>query len=387
MNMRVPLRPALVLACLAFPSCTRSAAQQANGAQEKPLQIEVNVNRVLVPVVVRDKQGRAVGDLKQEDFQVFDNDHPRAVSAFTIEKRGTPEMSPAASPESGAQPPALPNAAPQSPSPWRFVVFLFDDLHLSFEDLAYAQKAAAAILESALAPADLAAVVSTSGITNSGFSTDRAKLRDAVKSLRVRSLYRPEGAAGMTDVVSPRNPRINPPAGGTPGISPAKALAEQDLRVTFSTIADLVRRMAALPGQRTLILVSPGFPISQDNLEAKEEESRIFDLAAGSNVTISALDARGLYAAGPSLSPAQENVMAELANATGGALFHNSNDLDAGFKALAEAPEVVYVLELSLDNVKPDGSFHRLKVKVDREGLDVQARHGYYMPKPEKNKK
>ena len=79
--------------------------------------------------------------------------------------------------------------------------------------------------------------------------------------------------------------------------------------------------------------------------------------------------------------------MSELANGTGGTFFHNSNDLGAGFKTVTEAPEVVYVLELSLDGVKPDGAYHRVKVKVDREGVQVQARQGYSAPKQEKNKK
>jgi VWFA-related protein len=81
------------------------------------------------------------------------------------------------------------------------------------------------------------------------------------------------------------------------------------------------------------------------------------------------------------------NTMAELADGTGGSLFHNSNDLDAGLKGLIEAPEVVYVLELSLDNVKPDGNYHSLKVNVDRQGVQLQARRGYFMPTPKKSKK
>jgi VWFA-related protein len=84
---------------------------------------------------------------------------------------------------------------------------------------------------------------------------------------------------------------------------------------------------------------------------------------------------------------AAENAMGELADGTGGTFFHNSNDLDAGFKALTEAPEIVYVLELSLDDVKADGTYHFLKIKVDREGFDLQARRGYFMPKPAKGKK
>jgi hypothetical protein len=61
--------------------------------------------------------------------------------------------------------------------------------------------------------------------------------------------------------------------------------------------------------------------------------------------------------------------------------------MDAGFKSVMEVPEYVYVLELSLDSVKPDGIYHRLNVKVDRNGVQVQARPGYFVPKPQKNKK
>jgi hypothetical protein len=74
------------------------------------------------------------------------------------------------------------------------------------------------------------------------------------------------------------------------------------------------------------------------------------------------------------------------ADGTGGTFLHNSNDLEAAFKSLADAPETMYLFELSLDNVKPDVTFPRLKVKVNRDGLQLQARHGYLMPKPEKAK-
>jgi len=61
-------------------------------------------------------------------------------------------------------------------------------------------------------------------------------------------------------------------------------------------------------------------------------------------------------------------------------------DLKTGFRSLTETPETIYVLELSLDGVKPDSSYHRLKVKVAREGLDLHARRGYIVPKPDEHK-
>jgi VWFA-related protein len=79
-----------------------------------------------------------------------------------------------------------------------------------------------------------------------------------------------------------------------------------------------------------------------------------------------------------------EDVMSELADGTGGTYFHNSNDLEGGLRSLAAAPEYVYLLELSLEKVKQDGSYHRLKIKVDRDGVRLQARRGYFAPKKDK---
>jgi VWFA-related protein len=133
---------------------------------------------------------------------------------------------------------------------------------------------------------------------------------------------------------------------------------------------------------------------------AMAEKSHILDLAAQANITISALDARGLYtteidASERGGSSAQdlmtgqhaqyhsdtmtldEDVVSELADGTGGTLFHNSNDLAGGLKSLAQGPEYLYLLEFSPEKFKPDGSYHRLKVKVNRDGLKVEARRGY----------
>jgi VWFA-related protein len=435
-NMR---RPVVSLGCLVLISCAHSAAQKGNEPQDTTPKIEMNVNRVLVPVAVRDQQGHTLGDLKKEDFQVFDNGKPRVVSGFTVEKRGPRESNQGSNTESGMQPRLPNNAAP--PAPKRFIVLLFDDLNLTFEDLAHAKKAGLEASERALADSNIAVVVSTSQKTNSGWTRDPAKLRDAIASLEAQRVYRPDDtecpkvdyyqadlivnkndATALADAVA-QIVSCHPALGVTPakpddisnlGLAQqdaptlmAKAaanrvlsLGRRDLQVTYGTMTQILGRMATLPGQRMLILVSSGFPELQQELWAGE--SQILDLAARSNVTISALDARGLYTTSLTASDHNSmgsphfrsnamasagNTMAELADGTGGTFFHNSNDLNSGLKGLLEAPDVVYVLELSLDNVKPDGSYHSLKVNVDREGVQLQARRGYFMPKPEKNKK
>jgi VWFA-related protein len=70
-----------------------------------------------------------------------------------------------------------------------------------------------------------------------------------------------------------------------------------------------------------------------------------------------------------------------MADGTGGTFFHNNNDLDAGLRNLMEAPEALYLLEISLKDAKGTGTYHGLKVKVDRPGVQVEARRGYFAPK------
>ena len=436
MKKSVRLSSALLLCCFLLGFHAHAAAQQAGQAPESQgtaLRLEVNVIRVLVPVVVLDRQGHVVGDLKKEDFQVFDNGKPHPISAFTVEKRGATE----ANAPSPSQPPAPAQETPQSPAlPDRTIVFLFDDLHLNGEQMAQAKTAAAKVVAGALSPSDIAAVVSLSGKTNSGLTSDRGRLQEAILSLQPRPFFNSEGAECpkisyyQADLIENTHDTaatadaIRQVFDCTPGLdvkynyNEAQSLAEssarqvlnlgrQDIQSTYAAIAEFVHRVSKLPGQRMLVLVSPGFlPIEQ---EARTAESRILDLAAQSNVTISALDARGLYTTelnasdrspgfttllggGGSLQLQAEyrstgmsmagDALGELAEGTGGTFFHNSNDLDAGFKALTQAPEFVYVLEIALDNVKPDGSYHSLKVKVDRDGLESQARRGYFLLQP-----
>jgi len=408
-----------------------SGASQAQN--ESPI-IQLNVNKILIPVVVRDKNGRIVSDLKLEDFQVFDNDKPHSISGIAVETHEpTQPTAPGAQlPDRQSKP-----APPGSPaSPQRFIVLLFDDLHLSNENMVQAKTAATQVLSETLAGHDIGAVISLSQKINSGLTRDRKRLQDSIASLQPHAIYKADetqcpnidyyqadlienkhDAPAFQDAVRKvfncepdLDPRYNRNVAENEASSTSRrilALGHQDMQTTYASIAAFVRSMAQLPGERIMILVSPGFlRVEQDALTA---ESKLMNLAAEADVTISALDARGLYTtaiAASEKSPAlggsslqqnseyrassstqAEDPLAELADGTGGTFFHNSNDLGAGLKSLAQTPETVYVLELSSNQNDTEGSYHRLKVKVAREGMQIQARRGYYFPAQSKSKK
>jgi VWFA-related protein len=424
MSARFRVGLGLVLCNLAFFSCISPSAQETTGKQSPPFTIQTDVNRVFVPVVVRDKQGRSVNDLKKDDFQVLDDGKPRIVAGFTIERRGAGESVQQAP---GA---ATPTPVPQPQTgKQRFVVFLFDDMHMSAAELVPAKKAGTEAINGALSGTDVAAVVATSGKTNSGLIQDRAKLKDTIAGLQSNeatlggaadcpniSYYQADlienkhDSAAIADAmgqVYKCDPSLSPQSDNVAesvmrsSVRRALMMGNQSSQATLAAIQEFVRRMAALPGQRLLVLVSPGFLAISP--EASSGVSRVIDLAAKSGVTISALNARGLFTTTVTASDdtrgraieeiselrrgsmsGDEGVMASLADGTGGLFFHNSNDLGAEFKGLTAVPECVYMLELALDGVKPDGRFHQLKVKVDRAEMEVQARRGYFMPKPEK---
>src|ERR1700733_8060203 len=86
------LRSAVVLGCVGYLCASSADAQNSASAPSAavqngepgaaPYQLEIRVDRVLVPVVVHDKQGHIVGDLKKEDFQLLDRGERRPISGF-----------------------------------------------------------------------------------------------------------------------------------------------------------------------------------------------------------------------------------------------------------------------------------------------------------------
>ncbi len=405
------------------PSRNDSAAGELSSHDEVAT-FKVKVNLVLVRVVVRDSQGRAIGNLKREDFQLFDNRKPQVIRNFAVEQPGTElqreeKTSQATGGTEGGK-------APQVPE--RYLAYLFDDIHLNGSDVMQARTAADHYLAS-LAQTDRAAVYTTSGQTMLEFTDDLPKLHETLLQLESRPIVGsgfkdcPDISYYVADLIQNKsdsealqtatldtlacafaNDSRMMSAAQTMAMGVAARELQQgnhETQITLGTLKDVVRRMALLPGQRTVILVSPGFY----NPEQKQEESEIIESALRMNVIVSALDARGLYAnpalgdigqPGPSsieAAPFQAqyrirsastdtDILAEFADGTGGSFFHNNNDLEAGLRQLATAPEFYYLLGFSPQNLKLDGNYHSLKVTLkEPQKLSVQARRGYYAPK------
>ena len=394
-------------------------------SHEAPATFKAKVNLVLVPVVVRDSQGRAVGNLKKEDFQLFDKGKPQIITKFSMEKSGGQ-----AAKEAESAKPAENVPGEQAPPvlPEHYTAYLFDDVHLAFGDLARVRQAADRHLAS-LDPMARAAIYTTSGRDSLDFTDDRAKLHEALLKLQPQPVSRaprgsdcPDVSYYQADLILNKNdpmafqiatqdamvcmnltPQQMSMAQAAARSAAQRAVTEGDheTRLALVVLKEVVRRMSAMPGQRAIVLVSPGFITTFDLIS---DVTDVMDRAIRSNVIISALDARGLYtviAAGDasqrSTNPAtaglrgqfeiagasqEADIMSELADATGGTFVQNTNDFDGGFKRVAAAPEFFYVLGFSPENLKLDGSYHRLKVTL-KEGnkLSLQARRGYYAPK------
>jgi VWFA-related protein len=417
-----------VLATSGYFATSVSAFAQASGqapatstANQTPYHLKVTSNLVVVRVVVRDAQNRPVENLKKEDFKLFDRGKQQSISQFALEI-------PAAQPTAPAVPSAQPSIAVAQVSAMlqRFLALYFDDLNMSDADVIHARDAADQYLAANLQPNDRVGLF-TSGNSLSDFTGDAKQIHDALLKLHVNPVavkahycldlsdYQAQqiiefemdesiDAWQVAIAQAKRCPEV--PASPLPrdryiAMQSRRILEPSQLqsRANLQELEKVVNYVSRMPGQRTVVLVSPGFLSRSEQFYLDQ----IIDHALRAQVVISSLDPRGmanlmregdashgympvgseLHRLDSDRESAARDVLEEVAQGTGGQFIHNNNDLQVSFGVLAGAP--AYYLAFAPTDMKFDGKFHDLKVELAEKhaGFSIQARRGYFAPRSE----
>ncbi|MBS1802942.1 MAG: VWA domain-containing protein [Acidobacteria bacterium] len=416
------LAAALALSSLCWIARAQNTSTEKAADQNPTLRLESNL--VVLRVVVRDARGVPVVGLKRDDFKLFDEGKEQSISQFEEE------------PTSNASTTQGQSSSPTQARPLRFIAFYFDTLNSTEAELMQARDATDRYLAGSLQSSDRVALFSADKVL-ADFTADSAKLRAGLMELHAGNAGR-DGqnqcpvisdyqAQQLTESDDPQSEAWRAAweqgkACPIKAFSPSSFSADtpdqtfmaairmraqmivnqsrQRVRAGLHQFEQVVDFATRAPGERSVVLVSPGF-LSQNEQASID---RIIDRALHAGVVINTLDPKGLaglmsFSSGAQsiASPASPHamrskssldrsgelsnaeVLSELAQGTGGRFFHNNNDLSAGFKALEEdAPH--YILAFSPRNVRLDGKFHTLKVSFaeKRKGYEIQSRRGYF---------
>ncbi len=421
------------------PAATPAPSQTPDKEPDKEVEtrpatvtFQTRVNLVTVQVVVRDSLGNVISNLTKNDFHLSDRGKPQVISKFVVQKAGAlRDVTPVEQkPDPFDSQTHDAKAKPAPPIANHFTVYLFDDLHLQFGDLAQVRQAAAKHFEETMRETDRVAIFTTSGQTQLDFTDDRDKIRTTLNLIRPvtppgvgqgecpqMTYYEADLVVDKQDAQAIQLATDDAMAcmGTTDKnmLSAAQSLAQSTAtrtlsagdyasRMALGTLKNVIRRLSTMPGERSLVLVSPGFLVTDAN---HVEITDAIEQATRAKVIINAFDARGLAVYGlPDASTQVLNtngqdmaikgmyertsatlegdILGELADATSGAWFHDNNDYKAGFLKVAATPETIYILGFSPENLKLDGAYHKLKVTLaSPKGFALQARRGYYAPK------
>ena len=274
------------------PAPSGSAGQAAPSVQATPAGSAASVatirresNLVLVDTVVTDKKDHYIEDLEATNFRVFDNGEEQKIVSFSH--------------SSGV-------SAPNAPGGRRYIVLFFDDSTMSPADQTYARQAAAQFIEKTASTDRLIAVIDFTGAFHlaQNFTDNADLLARAVKGVKIGTVNPnapPDNASALSAAAT------TPQAIPVGGASLNSVEGEFGARDLLYALSDVCKLLEPIPGRKTLILFSDGFPLDD---ELMPELTVTIDKANKANVAIYPLDARGLFSGTPSatssLAPAAD---------------------------------------------------------------------------------
>ena len=371
---------------------------------------KVESQLVLVNVVARDKSGRPVTDLKRDDFTVLEDGKPQKISSFDFENLDSTPLSVAAGPAQRTVEgkPGAPASAPLRPlltrkdaeealSNKRVIVLFFDLGSMDPDQTQRAVDAAKKYIQTKMTGADMIAIVSL----GSSLRLDQDFTNDQARLLRVLNRYNHAEGQGMD----------NGPTGDADGIEESgNAYTPDETEYNqFNTdrklqaLQSIAQVLSHFNQKKSVIYFSSG--MTQTGIENQAALRAAVNAAVKANVAIYTLDSRGLEAAPPggaavtaslrgtamysgnavqsSLDAnfASQETLTTLSADTGGKAFLDTNDLSQVFDRVQRDTSVYYVLGYTSNNPVRDGKYRRIQVKVNRAGLNLEFRKGYYAPK------
>ena len=382
---------------LLFP--TTLLAQQSQTGYTFKAQTEL----VLVNVTVRDKNGNPVRDLKPEDFTVLEDNKPQKVATFDIENTENIQQvpmqqanllsAPATKTKTSAAAPAA-SAQESAIKDRRLIILFFDLSAMQPDEIERSSNAAQDYLSKQMEPADLVSVVSLGNTitVNQDFTSDREKLKAVLQSFNTGANAGFElGSTGTTE--------------GTADTAQSFTVDDTEYNI-FNTdrrlqaLRAIADQVADVPQKKSLIYFSSG--MQRTGIENQSELRAAINSAVLANLSIYTLDIRGLQALPPGgeaqnaslrgtsaysgraqLNSLDSNFQSQetlvtLAADTGGKAFLDSNDFGRVFKGVQDDTSMYYLLGYHSTNTNRDGKYRRITVKVNRPGVKIDARRGYY---------
>ena len=354
---------------------------------------------VLTNVVVRDaKTHELVTGLKQSDFTIYENGKQQQIATFDFESvdQATPLNEATVSGLAvGAANKSVVATKPEDLRNHRLIVMFFDLTSMQPEDLDRSVDAAREFLKHKMQPADLVALVSLGDTlkVDHDFTTDKDALAKEV------GVYNGTEGQGFTQGANANTNQEEDATGYTPDESEYNDLNTDRELFALKAIA---KSLEKINEKKSLLYFSGG--ISRDGIENQASLRAAVNAAVRANLAIYSVDTRGLESVSPlgdaskgslrgtgafnggalannmNANFASQEVMATLSNDTGGKAFFDSNDFAPAFAQVQRDTSAYYAVGFHSTNPARDGKYRKLTIKVNRPGVKIEYRPGYYAP-------
>jgi len=345
-------------------------------AQQRADAADGTTRTVTIEVVVTDKQGKPIVDLRPADLTILENGVQQKISDLQMKSRTLPPVGPIA-PVAAVATVEDEERAAREPGT-RVIALYLDEFHVGAGP--HTDRVRAALerfVDDQIRPQDLVAVMKPlEHLTSIRFTRDRDVIRRAVASF-----------SGRKGQYEPRTPFEEQYVGRSPA-----AIRAARAQIVTAGVRALTSRIGELRGGLgAVVLFSEGFSTTIP----RGRETRLPDLqglvraASRAHVAFYAIDPSALPPAAVTDGSADDGSDADdmtalqaIARQTGGQSVSAGEDLAPALERVSRDLDAYYIVSFAVASGS-DGRFHGVELSSNRKGVQVRARSGYWAPLPE----